>query len=89
MIEKEQFRSALMVSTSIGSSAGAVAAAASGLAAITIGTDADGNAKGVLLSGAANDGVVALRPTFGLVSRTGILPIARLKLGSRIRIRRR
>ncbi|HEX6024526.1 MAG TPA: amidase family protein [Solirubrobacter sp.] len=55
-----------------GSSSGSAAAAAAGLAAVTIGTETSGS----IVSPAAQQGVVGLRPTVGLVSRTGILPIS-------------
>ncbi len=58
--------------TPSGSSAGSGAAAAAGLAAITIGTETSGS----IVSPAAAQGDVGLRPTVGLVSRTGILPIS-------------
>ncbi len=74
-------------STVNGSSGGAVAAAAAGLAAATVGVDTDAATNGTgnptngasisALVPAVNAGVVAMRPTFGLVSRTGILPTAR------------
>jgi amidase len=76
-----------MRSTVNGSSAGAVAAAASGLAAATVGVETDASTNGTTnptngnslsaLVAAVNTGVVAMRPTFGLVSRTGVLPVAR------------
>ena len=76
-----------MRATLNGSSAGAVAAAASGLAAATVGVETDavsngtGNpTNGVSISAlvpATATGVVAMRPTLGSVSRTGILPVAR------------
>lgn len=55
-----------------GSSSGSGSAAAAGLAAVTIGTETSGS----IISPAAAQGVVGLRPTVGLVSRTGILPIS-------------
>jgi Asp-tRNA(Asn)/Glu-tRNA(Gln) amidotransferase A subunit family amidase len=55
-----------------GSSSGSGAAAAAGLAAITIGTETSGS----IVSPAAAQGDVGLRPTVGLVSRTGIVPIS-------------
>ena len=58
--------------TPSGSSSGSGAAAAAGLAAITIGTETSGS----IVSPAAAQGIVGLRPTIGLVSRTGILPIS-------------
>ena len=58
--------------TPSGSSSGSGASAASGLAAITIGTETSGS----ITSPAAAQGIVGLRPTIGLVSRTGIVPIS-------------
>ena len=70
-----------------GSSAGAVAAAAAGLASATIGVETDETTSGTnnatnsasisALAPAAATGVAAFRPTFGLVSRTGVMPVAR------------
>jgi Asp-tRNA(Asn)/Glu-tRNA(Gln) amidotransferase A subunit family amidase len=58
--------------TPSGSSSGSGTAAASGLAAVTIGTETSGS----ITSPAAAQSLVGLRPTIGLVSRTGILPIS-------------
>lgn len=58
--------------TPSGSSAGSGVAAAVGLAAVTIGSETSGS----ILSPAAANSVVGLKPTVGLVSRTGIVPIA-------------
>ena len=55
-----------------GSSAGSGSAAAAGLATLTVGTETSGS----ILSPAAENSVVGVKPTVGLVSRTGILPIA-------------
>src|SRR5204862_5796912 len=55
-----------------GSSAGSAVAVAAGLAAATIGTETSGS----LLSPATQNGVVTVKPTVGLISRTGIIPIA-------------
>jgi len=55
-----------------GSSSGSAAAVAAGLAAAAIGTETSGS----LLSPATQNGVVTVKPTVGLVSRTGIIPIA-------------
>ena len=55
-----------------GSSSGSAAAASAGLAAATIGTETSGS----IVSPAARHGIVGLRPTVGLVPRTGILPIS-------------
>ncbi len=58
--------------TPSGSSSGSGAIAASGLATITIGTETSGS----ITSPSAAQGIVGLRPTIGLVSRTGIVPIS-------------
>ncbi len=55
-----------------GSSAGSAVAVAAGLAAVSIGTETSGS----LLSPANMNGLVTVKPTVGLISRTGILPIA-------------
>lgn len=54
---------------SSGSSAGSAAATAAGLIGFAIGTDTGGS----ILSPAARCGVVGLRPTFGRVSRHGVM----------------
>lgn len=55
-----------------GSSAGSGVAVAAGLAVATIGTETSGS----LLSPANQSGVVTIKPTVGLISRAGILPIS-------------
>ncbi|MFT4197249.1 MAG: amidase [Pseudoxanthomonas sp.] len=55
-----------------GSSAGSAVAAAANLTAATIGTETDGS----IICPAAVNGVVGLKPTVGLVSRDGIVPIS-------------
>ncbi|HUA53232.1 MAG TPA: amidase family protein, partial [Candidatus Sulfotelmatobacter sp.] len=55
-----------------GSSAGSAVAVAAGLAAAAIGTETSGS----LLSPASQNGVVTVKPTVGLISRAGIVPIA-------------
>ena len=55
-----------------GSSSGSAAAAAADLATVTIGTETDGSI--VCPSGANDD--VGIKPTVGLVSRTGVVPIS-------------
>jgi len=55
-----------------GSSSGSAAAAAAGLAPLTVGTETDGS----IVSPASINGVVGLKPTVGLVSRSGIVPIS-------------
>jgi amidase len=55
-----------------GSSSGSGAAMAAGFAALTIGTETDGS----IVSPANANGIVGFKPTLGLVSRDGIVPIA-------------
>ena len=55
-----------------GSSAGSAAAIAASLAAISVGTETDGS----ITSPAHINGLVGLKPTLGLISRNGIVPIA-------------
>jgi amidase len=55
-----------------GSSSGSGAAAASNLCAATIGTETDGS---IVCPSSANS-LVGIKPTLGLVSRSGIIPIA-------------
>ncbi|MBI5388142.1 MAG: amidase [Verrucomicrobia bacterium] len=55
-----------------GSSAGSAAAVSASLCAVAVGTETDGS----IVSPAAYCGVVGLKPTIGLVSRSGIIPIA-------------
>jgi amidase len=55
-----------------GSSAGSAVAVAAGLCAAAIGTETSGS----LLSPATQNGVVTVKPTVGLISRSGILPIS-------------
>jgi amidase len=55
-----------------GSSAGSAVAVAAGLAAAAIGTETSGS----LLSPANQNGIVTVKPTVGLISRAGIVPIA-------------
>lgn len=56
-----------------GSSSGSGAAAAANLAAITIGTETDGS----IVCPSSMNGVVGIKPTVGLVSRAGVIPISR------------
>jgi len=58
--------------TPSGSSAGSGAAAAAALAAVTIGTETSGS----ILSPSVANSLVGVKPTVGLISRTGILPIS-------------
>src|SRR5258707_1058828 len=55
-----------------GSSSGSAVAVGAGLCAAAIGTEPSGS----LLSPATQNGIVTVKPTVGLVSRAGILPIA-------------
>jgi amidase len=55
-----------------GSSSGSGTAAAANLAAITVGTETDGS----IVSPSNNCGLVGFKPTVGLVSRSGIVPIS-------------
>ncbi|MDI1242219.1 MAG: amidase, partial [bacterium] len=55
-----------------GSSSGSGAAIAANLAAIAIGTETDGS----ILCPASINGIVGLKPTVGLVSQNGIIPIS-------------
>jgi amidase len=55
-----------------GSSSGSGAAAAASLATLTVGTETDGS----IVSPASTCGIVGIKPTLGLVSRSGIIPIA-------------
>jgi amidase len=55
-----------------GSSSGSAAAAAASLCAAAIGTETDGS----IVSPSSNNSLVGIKPTLGLLSRTGIVPIA-------------
>ena len=55
-----------------GSSSGSGAAAAASLCAVAIGTETDGS----VVSPSSLNGVVGIKPTVGLVSRAGIIPIS-------------
>ena len=57
-----------------GSSSGTGAAIAANLAAVGVGTETDGS----IICPSAMTGLVGLKPTVGLVSRSGIIPISRL-----------
>lgn len=62
----------LLTANTCGSSSGSGAAAAANMASLTIGTETDGS----VVCPAAYNGIVGIKPTVGLVSRTGIIPIA-------------
>jgi amidase len=55
-----------------GSSSGSAAATAAGLCAVAVGTETDGS----IVSPASINGLVGIKPTVGLVSRGGIIPIS-------------
>ncbi len=55
-----------------GSSSGSAVAVSAGLCAGAVGTETDGS----IVAPASQNGIVGLKPTVGLVSRTGIIPIS-------------
>jgi amidase len=55
-----------------GSSSGSATAVAANLAALAVGTETDGS----IICPASINGIVGIKPTVGLVSRDGIIPIA-------------
>lgn len=55
-----------------GSSSGSAVAVSANLCAVAIGTETDGS----IVAPASVNGVVGLKPTVGLISRTGIIPIS-------------
>jgi amidase len=55
-----------------GSSSGSGAAIAANLAAIAVGTETDGS----IICPSSTCGIVGIKPTLGLVSRSGVIPIA-------------
>jgi amidase len=58
--------------TPSGSSSGSAVAVAADLCAVAVGTETDGS----IVSPASVNGIVGLKPTVGLVSRTGVVPIS-------------
>lgn len=58
-----------------GSSSGSGAAAAAGLCAAAVGTETDGS----IVCPSSTNGVVGIKPTVGLVSRSGIIPISHVQ----------
>src|SRR5205807_5534963 len=58
--------------TPCGSSSGSAAAIAANLATASLGTETDGS----ILCPASTNGVVGIKPTVGLTSRAGVIPIA-------------
>ena len=55
-----------------GSSSGSAAAVAANLCAAAVGTETDGS----IICPAQTNGIVGIKPTLGLVSRSGVIPIA-------------
>ena len=55
-----------------GSSSGSAVAVAASLCAVAVGTETDGS----IVSPASANGIVGIKPTLGLISRAGIVPIA-------------
>jgi amidase len=55
-----------------GSSSGSAVAVSANLCAVAVGTETDGS----IVSPASVNGIVGLKPTVGLISRTGIVPLA-------------
>src|SRR5207245_2782426 len=55
-----------------GSSSGSAVAVAANLCAVSVGTETDGS----IVSPASANGIVGIKPTVGLLSRTGIVPIS-------------
>ncbi len=55
-----------------GSSSGSGVAVAANLCAVAVGTETDGS----IICPSSSNGIVGIKPTLGLVSRTGIIPIA-------------
>ncbi len=55
-----------------GSSSGSGVAVAANLCAVAVGTETDGS----IVSPACNNGIVGMKPTVGLIGRTGIVPIS-------------
>lgn len=56
----------------VGSSSGSAVAVSANLAPLAVGTETDGS----IIAPASACGIVGIKPTIGLVSRTGIIPIA-------------
>ena len=62
----------LLDRSAAGSSSGSAAAVAAGIVPLAIGTETDGS----IMAPAAVNGIVGLKPTVGLVSQRGIVPIS-------------
>ncbi|MBI9009359.1 MAG: amidase [Tenericutes bacterium] len=59
----------------LGSSTGSAVAVASNFSPVSIGTETNGS----LTAPAQNNSIVSIKPTLGLISRTGIIPISHLQ----------
>lgn len=59
----------------LGSSTGSAVSVASNMIPVSIGTETNGS----LTAPAQNNSIVAMKPTLGLISRTGIIPISHLQ----------
>lgn len=55
-----------------GSSTGSAVAVSANLCAVSVGTETDGS----IICPSSTNGIVGIKPTLGLISRTGIIPIA-------------
>lgn len=60
-----------------GSSGGATGSVAAGLASLAIGSETTTESGAQLIAPAGNSGVVGLKPTVGLISRAGEMPLAK------------
>lgn len=60
------------VKTPGGSSSGSAVAVAAGICTVSVGTETSGS----IISPAGQNGIVGIKPTIGLVSRSGIIPIS-------------
>jgi amidase len=60
-----------------GSSAGSAVAVSAGLASLSVGMETSTEGAAQLITPAGNAGVVGLKPTVGLVSRSGEMPVAK------------
>jgi len=58
--------------TACGSSSGSAVAVAANFCTVAVGTETDGS----IICPAQTNGIVGIKPTLGLISRTGIIPIA-------------
>ena len=61
----------VLSATPCGSSAGPGVAAAANMAAVTLGSETDGS----ILCPSSSNSVVGIKPTVGLTSRSGVIPI--------------